>query len=122
MTDTPARAPEPASEAQEGATPAAAPAAPAAEAAGDPAALAREAAERYLLRNYTDEYAGGWNHPLFADGKVDPTDVGQVGANRFVIGSPDSVIRQVQAHVDALQAQIDAARLAPPTVAPVSTP
>ena len=42
MTDTPARAPEPASEAQEGATPAAA---PAAEAAGDPAGLAREAAE-----------------------------------------------------------------------------
>jgi alkanesulfonate monooxygenase SsuD/methylene tetrahydromethanopterin reductase-like flavin-dependent oxidoreductase (luciferase family) len=65
-------------------------------------AQAREAAERYLLRNYKDEYAGGWNHPLFADGKVNPRDVGQVGANRFIIGSPDAVIRQVQAHVDAL--------------------
>lgn len=42
MTDTPARAGEPASEAQEGATPAAA---PATDAAGDPAALAREVAE-----------------------------------------------------------------------------
>jgi molecular chaperone GrpE len=42
MTDTPARAAEPASEAQEGAAPAAA---PATDAAGDPAALAREAAE-----------------------------------------------------------------------------
>src|SRR5438477_9926430 len=38
MTDTPARAGEPASEAQEGA-------APATDAAGDPAALAQEAAE-----------------------------------------------------------------------------
>jgi alkanesulfonate monooxygenase SsuD/methylene tetrahydromethanopterin reductase-like flavin-dependent oxidoreductase (luciferase family) len=64
-------------------------------------AAAQEAAERYMLRNYKDEYATRWQHPLFAGRSVDPGDVAQVGANRFIVGSPESVIRQVQAYAEA---------------------
>ncbi len=64
-------------------------------------AKAQEAAERYMLLNYRDEYAAGWKHPLFAGQSVDPADVAQVGANRFIVGSPESVIRQIEVYVQA---------------------
>jgi alkanesulfonate monooxygenase SsuD/methylene tetrahydromethanopterin reductase-like flavin-dependent oxidoreductase (luciferase family) len=62
---------------------------------------AREAAERYMLLNYKDEYAGSWNHPLFKNRGSAAVDVESVGLNRFIVGSPESVIRQTQAYVDA---------------------
>lgn len=63
---------------------------------------ARDAAERYMLRNYKDEYAGGWDHPLFAGRADAAANASKVGANRFIVGSPTSVVRQVQEYVDAL--------------------
>lgn len=62
---------------------------------------AREAAERYMLLNYKDEYAGSWNHPLFKNRGTGAVSVDSVGINRFIVGSPESVVRQVQAYVDA---------------------
>lgn len=60
--------------------------------------LAWEMAEKHLLINYRDEYGGGtWKHPLI--GNEDTTSVSNLEAvsqNRFLIGSPDSVIRQLQ--------------------------
>ena len=63
---------------------------------------ARELAERHLLINYRDEYGGGsWNHPLI--GKEDATRVDEfeaIAQDRFVVGSPDSCIRQIQHFVE----------------------
>ena len=65
---------------------------------------AREMAERHLLINYRDEYGGGtWKHPLI--GSEDTVRVDQFDAisrERFLVGSPDSVIEQSQVFVKAL--------------------
>jgi alkanesulfonate monooxygenase SsuD/methylene tetrahydromethanopterin reductase-like flavin-dependent oxidoreductase (luciferase family) len=57
-----------------------------------------EMAERHLLINYRDEYGGGeWKHPLI--GAEDTARVDQIDAisqDRFLIGSPETVIRQLQ--------------------------
>ncbi len=59
---------------------------------------ALELAEKHLLINYRDEYGGGaWNHPLI--GKEDSTPVDKLEAimrDRFLIGNPDTVIKQLQ--------------------------
>jgi probable F420-dependent oxidoreductase len=63
---------------------------------------ARELAEKHLLVNYRDEYGGGWGHPLI--GKEDETAVDQfeaIARDRFVIGTPDQCIEQIQAFRDA---------------------
>jgi len=60
---------------------------------------AREAAQKYMLHNYSDEYAGSWNHPLFAGKTGDQSDVNTFGVNRFIVGSPTSVIAQIQSYV-----------------------
>lgn len=60
-------------------------------------AQAREMAEKHLLVNYRDEYAGGWEHPLI--GKEDTARVDQLaelGRDRFIVGSPETCIRQIQ--------------------------
>jgi alkanesulfonate monooxygenase SsuD/methylene tetrahydromethanopterin reductase-like flavin-dependent oxidoreductase (luciferase family) len=64
--------------------------------------LAREMAEKHLLINYRDEYGGGWDHPLIS--KEDSASVNQlsvIGADRFIIGSPETCIRQIQRFVEA---------------------
>jgi probable F420-dependent oxidoreductase len=65
--------------------------------------IAWELAERHLLINYRDEYGGGkWKHPLI--GAEDTARVDQIDAisqDRFLVGSPDTVIRQLQKFKDA---------------------
>jgi alkanesulfonate monooxygenase SsuD/methylene tetrahydromethanopterin reductase-like flavin-dependent oxidoreductase (luciferase family) len=64
--------------------------------------LAYEIAEKHLLISYRDEYGTGqWQHPLI--GKEDPTQVASLGAinrDRFIIGSPETVIKQIQRFKD----------------------
>jgi probable F420-dependent oxidoreductase len=64
---------------------------------------AQAMAERHLLVNYRDEYGGGaWKHPLI--GAEDSTPVDQLsalGRDRFLIGSPDTIIDQLQRFVEA---------------------
>jgi len=70
---------------------------------------AYEMAEKHLLINYRDEYGGGkWQHPLI--GKEDPSSVNhldEISQDRFLIGSPETVIQKIQRfkdtfHVDHL--------------------
>jgi alkanesulfonate monooxygenase SsuD/methylene tetrahydromethanopterin reductase-like flavin-dependent oxidoreductase (luciferase family) len=60
--------------------------------------LARKMAQEHLMISYRDEYGGGkWKHPLI--GNQDDTPVDQFEAlsrNRFLIGSPDTVISQIK--------------------------
>lgn len=63
--------------------------------------LAWEVAEKHLLINYRDEYGGGWKHPLI--GKQDSTAINrleELTVDRFIIGSPETCIRQIQRFVD----------------------
>lgn len=62
---------------------------------------AREMAERFLMINYRDEYGGGWKHPLIRkeDG-VPVNQLDELGKDRFIIGSPDTCLRQIQRFVD----------------------
>lgn len=61
-----------------------------------------ELAEKHLLINYRDEYGGGvWKHPLI--GSTDTTPVNQLDAlanDRFLVGNPDRVIRQLKRFQD----------------------
>jgi probable F420-dependent oxidoreductase len=52
---------------------------------------ARELAERHIMVSYRKEYAGGWKHP-FIDASI-ATDLDTVTKDRFLIGSPDHVVR-----------------------------
>jgi alkanesulfonate monooxygenase SsuD/methylene tetrahydromethanopterin reductase-like flavin-dependent oxidoreductase (luciferase family) len=60
-------------------------------------------AEKHLLINYRDEYGGGtWKHPLIGNedsARVDEFDA--ISRDRFLVGSPETVIRQLQKFVDA---------------------
>ena len=61
-----------------------------------------ELAEKYLLINYRDEYAGGWEHPLI--GNQDTVPVHQLEAlaqDRFILGNPDRCITSIQRFVEA---------------------
>lgn len=65
------------------------------------AARARELAEKHLLINYRDEYGGGWSHPLI--GREDRAPVDQLdalGRDRFIVGDPETCIRQIQRFQD----------------------
>jgi alkanesulfonate monooxygenase SsuD/methylene tetrahydromethanopterin reductase-like flavin-dependent oxidoreductase (luciferase family) len=59
---------------------------------------ARQIAEKHLLISYRDEYASKqWRHPLI--GGEDATPAGQFDAisrNRFLVGSPETVIGQLR--------------------------
>lgn len=60
-------------------------------------AKAWEMAEKHLLVNYRDEYAGGWEHPLI--GKEDAARVdrlAELGQDRFIVGSPETCIKQIE--------------------------
>ena len=54
-------------------------------------------AEKHLLVNYRDEYGGGsWKHPLI--GSQDPTpvaDLEAIGRDRFLVGSPETIIDKI---------------------------
>ena len=60
--------------------------------------LAREMAEKHLLINYRDEYGGGvWKHPLI--GNEDPASISEfeaISRERFLVGSPEVIIRQIE--------------------------
>jgi alkanesulfonate monooxygenase SsuD/methylene tetrahydromethanopterin reductase-like flavin-dependent oxidoreductase (luciferase family) len=63
---------------------------------------ARAMAEKHLLINYRDEYGGGeWKHPLI--GREDSAPVDQfegLSKDRFLVGSPETVIHGLQRFVD----------------------
>jgi alkanesulfonate monooxygenase SsuD/methylene tetrahydromethanopterin reductase-like flavin-dependent oxidoreductase (luciferase family) len=64
---------------------------------------AREMAKRHLLISYRDEYASpGWRHPLISSREVGPVDeFDAISRDRFLVGSPDSVIKQAQSFQQA---------------------
>lgn len=66
-------------------------------------AKAREIAEKHLLINYRDEYGGGkWKHPLIGNEDAAPVDqFDAISQDRFLVGSPETVIKQLQKFVDA---------------------
>src|SRR5713226_1647935 len=100
MTDEPARAGEPASEAQEGA-------APATDAAGDPAALAKEAAELKdrLLRTLAEmENLRRRTEREVADARV----YGVTNFARDIVGVADSMERAMKALDDGIRDNADA--------------
>jgi probable F420-dependent oxidoreductase len=59
---------------------------------------ARELAERHIMVSYRREYAGGWKHP-FIDAAI-ATDLETVKKDRFLIGGPDQVIRDLKPFVE----------------------
>lgn len=60
-------------------------------------ARARELAERHLLVNYRDEYGKDWSHPLIGREDGTPVDrLDDLGRDRFLIGTPDQVVRQIE--------------------------
>jgi alkanesulfonate monooxygenase SsuD/methylene tetrahydromethanopterin reductase-like flavin-dependent oxidoreductase (luciferase family) len=65
---------------------------------------AREMAEKHLLINYRDEYGGGtWKHPLIGAEDSAPVDQFEaISRDRFVVGSPETVIQQIQKFERAL--------------------
>ncbi len=64
----------------------------------DSDAEAREVAARHLLISYRDEYGGGeWRHPLIGAEDSAPIDrFDELSRGRFLVGSPDTVIRDIQ--------------------------
>ena len=64
----------------------------------DTDAQARELAERHIMVSYRKEYAGGWKHP-FIDASI-ATDLDTVKKDRFLIGGPDQVIRDLRPFVE----------------------
>ncbi len=61
-------------------------------------AEAREVAERHLLISYRDEYASQrWHHPLIsAEGAPPAEEFEAICQDRFIVGSPETAIRQLQ--------------------------
>jgi probable F420-dependent oxidoreductase len=59
---------------------------------------ARALAEQHIMVSYRKEYAGGWKHP-FIDASV-ATDLDTVKKDRFLIGSPEQVIRDLRPFVE----------------------
>jgi probable F420-dependent oxidoreductase len=58
---------------------------------------ARELAERHIMVAYRTEYAGGWKHP-FIDASI-ATDLDTVKKDRFLIGGPDQVVKDLRPYV-----------------------
>jgi alkanesulfonate monooxygenase SsuD/methylene tetrahydromethanopterin reductase-like flavin-dependent oxidoreductase (luciferase family) len=59
---------------------------------------ARDLAERHIMVAYRKEYAGGWKHP-FIDASI-ATDLDALKQDRFLIGGPDEVIRDLRPFVE----------------------
>ena len=64
----------------------------------DSDAEARELAEQHIMISYRREYAGGWKHP-FIDSSI-ATDLDRVKKDRFLIGGPEQVIRDLRPFVE----------------------
>ncbi|HXV43549.1 MAG TPA: LLM class flavin-dependent oxidoreductase [Anaerolineae bacterium] len=64
---------------------------------------ARDMAEKHLLINYRDEYGGGkWKHPLIGNQDSAPVDqFDAISRDRFLVGSPETIIVQLQKFVAA---------------------
>jgi alkanesulfonate monooxygenase SsuD/methylene tetrahydromethanopterin reductase-like flavin-dependent oxidoreductase (luciferase family) len=64
---------------------------------------AREMAEKHLLINYRDEYGGGkWKHPLIGNQDSAPVDqFDAISRDRFLVGSPETIMAQLQKFVTA---------------------
>jgi alkanesulfonate monooxygenase SsuD/methylene tetrahydromethanopterin reductase-like flavin-dependent oxidoreductase (luciferase family) len=62
-----------------------------------------ELAETYVMVNYRDEYGGGkWKHPLIGNQDTAPVDqFDAISRDRFLVGSPETVIVQLQQFVSA---------------------
>ena len=58
---------------------------------------ARELADRHLMLAYGKEYGGAWKHP-FIDAET-AADLDRLAADRFLIGMPDRVVRDLQRFV-----------------------
>lgn len=67
-------------------------------------AAAREMAEKCLMISYRDEYGGGtWKHPLIGAEDAAPVDqFDTLSRERFLVGSPETIIRQVKRFQKAL--------------------
>ncbi len=65
----------------------------------DTEAQARELAERHLMVNYRQEYAGGWRHP-FIDQSV-AANLDSLRRDRFIIGNPEQCIAQIRRFVES---------------------
>ena len=59
---------------------------------------ARALAEEHIMVSYRREYAGGWKHP-FIDAAI-ATDLDTIKKDRFLIGNPDQVIRDLKPFVE----------------------
>jgi alkanesulfonate monooxygenase SsuD/methylene tetrahydromethanopterin reductase-like flavin-dependent oxidoreductase (luciferase family) len=59
---------------------------------------ARALAEEHIMVSYRREYAGGWKHP-FIDASI-ATDLDTIKKDRFLIGNPDQVIRDLKPFVE----------------------
>ena len=59
---------------------------------------ARTLAEAHIMVSYRREYAGGWKHP-FIDASI-ATDLDTIKKDRFLIGTPDQVIRDLKPFVE----------------------
>ena len=59
---------------------------------------ARTLAEEHIMVSYRREYAGGWKHP-FIDAAI-ATDLDTIKKDRFLIGNPDQVIRDLKPFVE----------------------
>src|SRR5512144_1932912 len=59
---------------------------------------ARALAEKHIMVSYRREYAGGWKHP-FIDAAI-ASDLDTVKKDRFLIGGPDQVIRDLRPFVE----------------------
>jgi len=59
---------------------------------------ARELAERHIMVAYRQEYAGGWKHP-FIDASI-AIDLDTVKKDRFLIGGPDQVVKDLRPYVE----------------------
>lgn len=64
---------------------------------------AREMAEKHLLINYRDEYGGGeWKHPLIGNEDKAPVDQFEaIARDRFLVGSPETVIEKIEHFIEA---------------------
>jgi alkanesulfonate monooxygenase SsuD/methylene tetrahydromethanopterin reductase-like flavin-dependent oxidoreductase (luciferase family) len=58
---------------------------------------ARELADRHLMLAYGKEYGGAWKHP-FIDAAT-AADLDRLAANRFLIGTPDRIVRDLEPFV-----------------------
>jgi alkanesulfonate monooxygenase SsuD/methylene tetrahydromethanopterin reductase-like flavin-dependent oxidoreductase (luciferase family) len=68
----------------------------------DTDAEAGRLAEAHLLAAYRDEY-GAWRHPIIGtDDAAPPDDLEELARDRFIVGSPESCVRQLSRFVDAL--------------------